>query len=309
MKILKSKCMQEEAAAETPPAVSVTVPVSETPETTDVLTDSAINELIQGEGDFESGDESVEDAPVAEETPAEKTETPAEQVTEESETPAETPEAEEGETETPAEETPVPEQETEEPPQPAAESQLTPEEAQANREKVEAELRTALEDVYAFSDEDATALAVEPEKVLPKLAANLHVSVLQAATQGVIAQLPGLIDAVMKGREVSSQAEDAFYGKWPKLKGHEDTVMRITQTYRALNPGAPMEQAIQEIGTQAMFMLRIPMDDAPAETVTTPQATTPPTPASPGSSTVAPVIPPASDNPFTQMAEEFIEED
>lgn len=154
--------------------------------------------------------------------------------------------------ETPA--TPEAQPEVAEPTTPEAEM-LTPEQLaqrQADYRKwVEAEEARLVQE-YAVSEEDAAALATEPETVLPKLAAKLHMQVTQNVLASVQQMLPQAVQSLQTQTSAEQQAKDAFYKEWPELAGHESDVLRIGQVYRQTNPNAKPDQAVREIGELVM---------------------------------------------------------
>lgn len=160
------------------------------------------------------------------------------------------------------------------PPAPVA----TPEQLKEYKEKFSA----ALESHYAFDEEQATALQVEPEKVLPKLAARLHMEVLDNVMQHVYSALPNVIQSYteMSSREMKAQEE--FYGAWPELKGHDQQVLQMGQMYRQMNPAATPQEAIQRIGEMTMAALGKKRAQAVAEQTPAAPPAPPYRPAAPG---------------------------
>ncbi len=159
------------------------------------------------------------------------------------------------------------------PPQPV----ITPEQLKAYR----TQFSEALEANYAFDEEQATALQVEPEKVLPKLAARLHMEVLDNVMQHVYSALPNVIQSYTETSTREQKAQDEFFGAWPELKGHDQQVLQMGQMYRQMNPAATPQEAIQRIGEMTMVALgkqrKAAVGEAPAPTVPPPYR-----PAAPG---------------------------
>ena len=128
---------------------------------------------------------------------------------------------------------------------------MSPEEAAAVREQY----RASLEKAYEFSEDDATALQVEPEKVLPKLAAKLHLEVLDSVMQHVLTSLPDVIKRQTESSSLESRAKGEFFSAWPELAGHDEQVLQMGKMFRQLNPTADPQTAIQKIGEMTMVAL------------------------------------------------------
>jgi len=182
------------------------------------------------------------------------------------------------------------------------------EELQKQRQTFEARLADS---TYRLSAEEAETLQLNPEQILPKFAAKLHIEVLDSVVQTLMAQLPRVIDSVSARRVADRQVVDAFYGKWQALKGHETTVDRIASLYGQINPSVPREQAIEEIGLQAMMHLKLPIGARMEEEIlpsTVPSA--PPAPAMPGGSANSGSIKKTKPmTAFERFAQEIIDEE
>lgn len=180
----------------------------------------------------------------------------------------------------PVEETPAVKPDQEQPAAPVAapvQPQLPPEELAKYREQFQG----ALEKSYAFSDEEATALQIEPEKVLPKMAARLHMEVLDNVMQHVYNAMPGVIQQYTVATSREEKAQTEFFGAWPELKGHDSQVLQMGQMYRQMNPTASPQEAIQRIGEMTMAALGMKrVEQAQQQQPAAPQ--TPFRPAAPG---------------------------
>jgi hypothetical protein len=169
-----------------------------------------------------------------------------------------------------------------------------------------------LETAYGLSDADAQALLTEPEKVLPKLAAKMHLYVVDTVISAVMQNLPNAIQHIQQTKQTYSDAENAFFTAWPALKDqkYRQTVYNSVAAYRQLNPTAPMNEVIRAAGLNALITLRMPIPQEllgqPAQAPVAP----PPafTPANPGRGVGGPTQV-QSDNPFTTLAQEFIDMD
>lgn len=191
-------------------------------------------------------------------------------------------------------------------PQPIPAS-YTPEQIAAEREK----LTQQYEQQYAMTEDEGTEVLRAPHEMLPKLAAKMHVQVTEATLVAIQQLLPQLLNRELKVAEDSRKARETFFGAWPGLNKpeHMDTLVRVGNSYRANNPGASIEQYIQEVGAMASILCKVPpgssvVPTAPAAAL----AISSFTPAMPGGGTAAPASAPKL-NTFETMAVEFINED
>lgn len=112
-----------------------------------------------------------------------------------------------------------------------------------------------LESSYSIPEELSEKLQTEPEKVLPKLAAQVHMRVAQEIYRYMQAQLPEFIDGYVQTMSREMQAKQAFFSKWPDLAPYEDKVVEIGMMYRKMNPKASPDEVIQRVGELATNML------------------------------------------------------
>lgn len=114
-----------------------------------------------------------------------------------------------------------------------------------------------VEKVYGMSEDDAKALFETPEKVLPQLAAKVHLEVVQNVL-GTLAQiLPAQIAAVQQAQVQNNSLLDDFWNSHPTLDRNTDhaTVVQLAQMFRAQNPNASFEDFKRMVGAQAMVAL------------------------------------------------------
>jgi len=204
------------------------------------------------------------------------------------------------------------------PEQPTTEEQpaqvQTPEQAQAMQEEIgvaRGKVLDTLSTMYALTEEESETLQLEPEKVLPRLAAQLHLNITEALQAGIESQLPRMMQQATIAEQTKEKSVNAFYDAWPDLKGDdkEATVLRVMKSYRSTNPTATTEQIIREGGVMAMMALQLPIGavgEQPAA-VAPVRSDRPVQPAMPGASTVP--VRSQSDNAFSQMFLDAIEED
>lgn len=162
-------------------------------------------------------------------------------------------------------------------PEAPVQTAVTPEQVKEFRDRFQA----SLVDHYKFSEDDALALQTEPEKVLPQMAARLHMEVLDNVMQHVYQALPTVIESTTQGSVREQKAQEEFYGAWPELREHGAQVLQMGQMYRQMNPKATPQEAIQRIGELTMVALGLKRAEAPgAQAPETPAA--PFRPAAPG---------------------------
>lgn len=150
-------------------------------------------------------------------------------------------------------------EQAQEPVQPAPEApeqlqqpqQFTPEQVQA----AEAAYAAQLANLYQFDEETALKLQTEPEKVLPALAAKLHLDVMKTVMAQMRGMLPEMLQTQTKAVERENQAKTQFFTAWPELRGYEQQVLQVGRMYRQLNPNAPADEAVRRIGEVAMATL------------------------------------------------------
>jgi hypothetical protein len=160
-------------------------------------------------------------------------------------------------------------------------------------------------------------MLVEPEKHLPGMLANMHVSIADSVIQAVMQNMPGMVTNLTKQTSEAQRAQDEFYGAWPALREaaarnpeHEKLVTSAIIAYRQLNPKATRQEIIQAAGLQAMISLRLPL---PPELFNSPAAA--PAPVAPGFQHAAPgaggMPIPAKPNPnaFQLLNQEFDDEE
>lgn len=142
----------------------------------------------------------------------------------------------------------------------------------------EARIREDLEKVYGLSEEEALAFQTEPELVLPKMAANLHMQITRDVLAGIQAIMPQLIQNVQHNSAAEMQARDIFYGVNPDLRDPklEDAVIQCGKLFRQVNPEAPVDVAAKRIGDMVRQALGMPNpvsdNSTPAASAAVPQS-------------------------------------
>lgn len=168
-----------------------------------------------------------------------------------------------------------------------------------------------LQETYFVTDEDAQELLLEPQKVLPKLAANMHMQVMQEVHQMMQQVLPRQIQAVQSSISAETEAKNAMFSRWPGLKEHEAQVLQIGKMFRALNPNASKEEALERIGAMTYQALGMEIPPAPnaAPPAPAPARPAPFRPAGTTSQSVPAQPAQAHENLFVEFAEEDLRYD
>jgi hypothetical protein len=107
---------------------------------------------------------------------------------------------------------------------------------------------TELTTAYAVSEEDSTRLLTEPEAVLPKIAAQLHMQIMEDTLAAVQRMIPHMVPQVVQGTNREKEARALFFAKNPDLVKHEKEVMTMGKVFRQMNPKAGPEEAAEKIG-------------------------------------------------------------
>ncbi len=128
-----------------------------------------------------------------------------------------------------------------------------------------------LETMYALPPEVGEQLTADPSqipKVMAQLAAKLHLSVLEATVNGMAHTLPRHIGSYLAQERANTEAKSAFFKRWPQLdeKTHGQAALAAAQLFRAANPKATREQAIDFVGAQLLVQLGIAPGQAPVVT-------------------------------------------
>jgi|SRR5687768_34499 len=156
---------------------------------------------------------------------------------------------------------------------------------------IEQEQLAQLEKVYAINDEDAQKLQTEPEIVLPKMAANMHVAITKSAMAALQSMLPQMLAQHQQQATIEQQARTDFFTANPDLQGHEDAILKVGQMFRAANPTATKEQAVKMIGDMVRMSLGLPFQTQAPSPVQQPTAVPTSVPSTPSPAQVMPFTP------------------
>lgn len=157
---------------------------------------------------------------------------------------------------------------------------------------------------YALSEVDQRRLIAEPETVIPRLAAQVHVNVVRDIGARVGQIIPELVNRLVEQRLDGMKRETEFFSRYPKL-GHpafRPIVEKSLAMVKAANPQITQEQLFQEGASYAAFQIRSQYRNQQAPQAAPPMRAmqAPYVPVSPG----APPVPmaPQEGNPFAALA-------
>lgn len=259
-------------------------------------------------GEEPTGDQVSGEEPDAEEPAPENRGAPEEPA---APTEGETPPAEEPSptAEQPAE--PTPEVTPQEPRTPERQE---PEPSAEDRDRLRAQAVEMLEREYALDDRMKAEFNDDPASALPKLAAQVHMRLMDDVYGAMYQTFPQLYQRMQGVDSVRQSFTQDFDKTWPGLKQHRQEVQRSIQLIRAQDPNRQLsnEDLINEAGVMTALRLRVPTDQARGQAQTqqsqssgAPQepAPKPFTPASPGGGSQVPAS--RGDNPWAQFVEDI----
>lgn len=171
---------------------------------------------------------------------------------------------------------------------------------------------TQLESVYALDQEAANAMLTEPETVLPKLAAKVHMEVLENSMRAMQAMVPVMMQQIQHHTATESRAKSLFTSVNPDLADprYEPAIMQLGSVYRNVNREASPEEAARAIGNLVRAALGIAapaQGQAPAASRA--PAPAPAAPFAPARGAGGGAIPAAPSNPYEMLAQEMLNED
>jgi hypothetical protein len=149
------------------------------------------------------------------------------------------------------------------------------------------ELVTMFASNCKLTDEDATELITDPNKVLPKLAGNIAVDIFEATVRTVMAQLQPAVAQILQSRETAVSARRTFFEQFPQLDKPEyiPTIRQVAQMHQQMNPNISYEEAAKQVGRHVTVLLGLPVTSpSPAAAPVAPVPQRPATPLQPGGS-------------------------
>ena len=147
---------------------------------------------------------------------------------------------------------------------------LTPEQQAAQQTAFEEWEKGEIEKMSAqyaagLSEDDVASLQTEPEKVLPRLAAQIRMDTMKATISAMGHLMPQLLNANQQSVTLENQARDAFFGANDDLKDVPiDKIVKAGQAYRQLNPDVKdPNEVIEGVGNMVRAILKRERKPAP----------------------------------------------
>lgn len=194
--------------------------------------------------------------------------------------------------------------------EPASVAPETPQPLSEEEQRAQAlQMFSNLQTAYQLSEDDASALSVEPEKVMPRLLAGVHMSIQGQVMQQLQTLVPQMVGAVIQQQRTREADEGAFFEAWPTLRGHRQEVEKFAPMWRQMNPQASRDEAIAGIGKHMMIALGYPLQESPSSAPGRDVPPPPPPPAKPAAVPPRSSAPAQPQNQFTQLAEEFLDDE
>jgi hypothetical protein len=138
---------------------------------------------------------------------------------------------------------------------------------QRTKQQVET-YRSELQKAYAISDEDADAILTDPKTVLPRLMANMHLTMLQQVGQFVQSAMPDLVQNQVRTVSQVDSRMQTFAEKYPDLvtKENQSYATEALQVVKRLYPKASFEEMLDKVGPVAYSLMgkAAPVAAAPA---------------------------------------------
>ena len=142
--------------------------------------------------------------------------------------------------------------------------QITPEQRAEFRQTWVKELSE--EFTSGLSEDDIVQLSIEPEKVLPRIGAEIVAKTVDITSkmiqQAMQQQIPQMLMRHQTEQKQSSEGAEQFFTSWGELNKpeYQETLNAIGQQYRQMNPEASAEKFIEDVGKQAWVHLNLPLD-------------------------------------------------
>jgi hypothetical protein len=158
-------------------------------------------------------------------------------------------------------------------------------------EKARESFRNQLIEKYALSKEDAEEMEISPSLAFPKIAAKLHIQILEQVMDSVHRTLPNAVQQTSTQVDVARKNEEEFYRAWPELKGHDKEIAKQATEFRQKFPQASLEEAVKRVGFNTLLALgvdplkaanRLTRVGAPAKPVVPQKPVKPHVPVAPG---------------------------
>lgn len=114
-----------------------------------------------------------------------------------------------------------------------------------------------LEKQYAISDEDAEQILTDPQLVLPKLMANMHLAMLQQVGKMMQDNMPSIVENTVKQSTTRDKRMAQLQERYPDLVTKENEAIATTalKTISQLHPGITFEAMLDKLGPIAQALM------------------------------------------------------
>lgn len=131
----------------------------------------------------------------------------------------------------------------------------------ALRQNEEAAVSHIAETVFKLSEKDIEALENDVVGTVPKLLAKAVVQAQMNALQVVGKLFPAMAARHQAVTQKHGENESQFYRAWPQIEQgkHGALVNELGSLYRRMNPDAPLEKMIDDVGPLVMMRLGLPL--------------------------------------------------
>ena len=113
------------------------------------------------------------------------------------------------------------------------------------------------EQTYTMTPQELEEFTEDPAKVIGRVAAKVHVNVVESLSKMFAQQMPMYVHGLMQARARNDERESAFWSANPGLDPvkHRDIVTNIAGLFRKMNPNADAQTVISTVGRMAMAAL------------------------------------------------------
>jgi hypothetical protein len=155
-----------------------------------------------------------------------------------------------------------------------------------------AQIEPLLANLYTPNEAEMEEFHTAPEKVIGKALAKLHMEVVQNTLATLAQHQPAAVAGIMKAQEKHKELENQFWTQWPQLDrnnpAHQQVVMQTGAGYVRANPNADGATRMKHIGAAAIVALNLLPAAAPPVGGQTPVVAQPFAPAAAGQATPPP---------------------
>ncbi len=201
------------------------------------------------------------------------------------------------------------------PKEPAAAAAPPPSEPQSLNEQLtqhrEALIDGLAKERFSLTPEETSALETDAVQAIPRLLARVYYESVRATLNHLQSHVPPMVGNFLKMKEAQTEAETAFYGRFPALnkKAHGMDVNQFAHAFRQQNPSVSADDLMSMIGAAVMAKHQIPMVAPAAQGTSGTLVNGIPKPASPpfvpARSGATVTMTPEAASPFAGLGQDF----